>query len=54
MEAFGSFIMDMFCPGSDLDLSVNFSNKGVEVPREKRIGTLRKFTKKLKSLQSKY
>ncbi|XP_075492254.1 protein HESO1-like isoform X2 [Primulina tabacum] len=49
---FGSFVMDLFSPTSDLDLSVNF-NTNAHFPREKKIQTLRKFAKKLYSLQSK-
>ena len=52
VEGFGSFLMDMFSAGSDLDLSINFGNYEVEVSRAKRIQTLRKFEKKLKALQS--
>lgn len=51
VEGFGSFLMDMFSAGSDLDLSINFGNYEVEVSRAKRIQTLRKFEKKLKALQ---
>lgn len=54
MEAFGSFVMDIFCAGSDIDLSVNFSNIAVEVSRQKRIETLKKFAKKFRTLQSNY
>ncbi|CAA3019880.1 Hypothetical predicted protein [Olea europaea subsp. europaea] len=50
---FGSFLMDLFSPTSDLDLSVNFSINEVEFPREKKIQTLRKFAKKLYALQCK-
>ncbi|XP_073310331.1 protein HESO1-like isoform X3 [Primulina huaijiensis] len=49
---FGSFVMDLFSATSDLDLSVNF-NTNAHFPREKKIQTLRKFAKKLYSLQSK-
>ncbi|KAG9134473.1 hypothetical protein Leryth_019928 [Lithospermum erythrorhizon] len=48
---FGSFSMDIFDAKSDLDLSVNFGNGSVELPREKKIQTLRKFAKKLYALQ---
>ena len=51
---FGSFLMDMFSIGSDLDMSVNFDNCAVEVSRAKRIETLRKFEKKFKALQSNF
>lgn len=49
---FGSFVMDMYNTGSDLDLSINFGNPSVQFPREKKIQTLRKFAKKFYSLQS--
>ncbi|XP_018808719.2 protein HESO1-like isoform X2 [Juglans regia] len=51
VEAFGSFVMDIFCAGSDIDLSVNFSNTAVKISRQKRIETLRKFAKKFHTLQ---
>ncbi|GAV91562.1 hypothetical protein CFOL_v3_34955 [Cephalotus follicularis] len=51
VEAFGSFVMDMFSADSDLDLSINFSSNTTEVTREMKIKTLRKFAKKLNSLQ---
>ncbi|KAG2713463.1 hypothetical protein I3760_04G177400 [Carya illinoinensis] len=51
VEAFGSFVMDIFCAGSDIDLSVNFSNMAVEISRQKRIETLKKFAKKFQTLQ---
>lgn len=50
---FGSFVMDMYNTGSDLDLSINFGNPSVQFPREKKIQTLRKFAKKFYSLQRK-
>lgn len=50
---FGSFVMDLFSTTSDLDLSVNF-NANADFSREKKIQTLRKFAKKLYSLQSKH
>ncbi|KAA8531105.1 hypothetical protein F0562_005814 [Nyssa sinensis] len=53
VEEFGSFLMDIFSANSDLDLSVNFRQKAVEFPREKKIQTLRKFAKKLYPLQRK-
>lgn len=52
MEGFGSFIMDMFSPGSDLDLSINFGSADAECSREKKIQALKKFSKKLHALQS--
>lgn len=52
VEEFGSFVMDIFNEKSDIDLSINFSNS-IEVTRQKKIETLRKFSSKLRSLQSK-
>lgn len=52
VEGFGSFVMDVFSPGSDLDLSINFGTAEVECPREKKIQALKKFSKKLHALQS--
>nr|GME07704.1 protein HESO1-like [Ipomoea batatas] len=46
---FGSFTMDLFAAKSDLDLSVNFSN--VDIPRDRKISTLKKLAKKLNLLQ---
>ncbi|KAK4775206.1 hypothetical protein SAY86_010141 [Trapa natans] len=51
VEGFGSFIMDMFSPGSDLDLSINFGSANVECSRDKKIQTLKKISKKLHTLQ---
>ncbi|BFG30378.1 hypothetical protein CerSpe_166520 [Prunus speciosa] len=51
VEGFGSFVMDMFSIGSDLDLSVNFGNIVGTFPRDMKIKTLRKFAKKFYSLQ---
>ncbi|XP_058072152.1 uncharacterized protein LOC131221069 isoform X4 [Magnolia sinica] len=51
VEAFGSFIMDMFTAKSDLDLSINFSNDAAEFPRDKMISALKKFAKRLYVLQ---
>ncbi|PKI72644.1 hypothetical protein CRG98_007021 [Punica granatum] len=53
VEGFGSFVMDMFTAGSDLDLSINFGSAEVECPREKKIQALKKFSKKLHALQRK-
>ncbi|KAK4264662.1 hypothetical protein QN277_025807 [Acacia crassicarpa] len=53
VEGYGSFVMDMFCDGSDLDLSINFENNSNEVPRQKKIETLRRFAKKFKKFQRK-
>lgn len=52
VEEFGSFVMDLFSAESDLDLSVNFSDTAINFPRDKKIQTLRKFSKKLFNLQS--
>jgi DNA polymerase sigma len=52
VEEYGSFVMDIFNEGSDLDLSINFSDP-VEMSRQKKIEILRKFGNKLRSLQSK-
>ncbi|XP_049375573.1 protein HESO1-like isoform X2 [Solanum verrucosum] len=51
VEVFGSFSMDLFCVKSDLDLSINFTNRKVNITREKKIQTLRKFAKKFYLLQ---
>ncbi|KAI8537343.1 hypothetical protein RHMOL_Rhmol09G0016400 [Rhododendron molle] len=53
VEEFGSFLMDIFSPKSDLDLSVNFTNKDGDFPQEKKIQSLRKFAKKLYALRRK-
>ncbi|KAM7523485.1 hypothetical protein LguiA_013387 [Lonicera macranthoides] len=53
VKEFGSFTMDIFSPKSDLDLSINFSSNLVEVARETKIKTLRKFSKKFYALLSK-
>ncbi|XP_054806402.1 uncharacterized protein LOC129309078 isoform X1 [Prosopis cineraria] len=53
VEEYGSYVMDMFCGGSDLDLSINFRNNSNEVPRQKKIETLRKFAKKFHKFQRK-
>lgn len=53
VEAFGSFTMDLFTAGSDLDLSINFSNDYTEeFPRDKKIAKLRKFKNFLYQFQS--
>ncbi|KAI3754730.1 hypothetical protein L1987_54519 [Smallanthus sonchifolius] len=52
VEEFGSFSMDLFTTESDLDLSINFRNSLLVFPRDQKIKTLRKFAKKLYSLQS--
>uniref|UniRef100_A0A1D1XX20 Terminal uridylyltransferase 7 n=1 Tax=Anthurium amnicola TaxID=1678845 RepID=A0A1D1XX20_9ARAE len=46
VEAFGSFVMDLFTAKSDLDLSLNFSAEETSsFSREKKISLLRKFAK---------
>nr|KAJ0197098.1 hypothetical protein LSAT_V11C700364860 [Lactuca sativa] len=53
VEEFGSFSMDLFTTGSDLDLSVNFKNNSQSVfPRDQKIKALRKFARKFYALQS--
>lgn len=53
LEAFGSFVMDIFTTESDLDLSINFSNGSTtDYPREKKISALRKFAKSLYARQA--
>lgn len=53
VEEFGSFSMDLFTTGSDLDLSVNFINSSPLVfPRDQKIKTLRKFARKFYALQN--
>ncbi|XP_027079372.1 protein HESO1-like isoform X4 [Coffea arabica] len=44
--------MDLFNAKSDLDLSFNFTQSGVQITREKKIQTLRKLAKKFYALQS--
>ncbi|XP_078440013.1 protein HESO1-like [Wolffia australiana] len=52
VEAFGSYLMDMFTPQSDLDLSLNFSASGdSSFPRDQKISSLRKFSKILYAQQ---
>ncbi|KAL5731330.1 hypothetical protein ACHQM5_004069 [Ranunculus cassubicifolius] len=53
VEAYGSFIMDIFSNNSDLDLSVNFTNDPAELPRNEKVKALRKFKTKLFQLQIK-
>ena len=43
VEALGSFVMDIFTPKSDLDLSVNFNaDETSSFPRKKKVSILRK------------
>ncbi|KAG7559795.1 hypothetical protein ISN45_Aa05g013760 [Arabidopsis thaliana x Arabidopsis arenosa] len=51
LEAYGSFVMDMFSSQSDLDVSINFGNGTSELPREKKLEILKRFAKKLRALQ---
>ncbi|CAH8267550.1 unnamed protein product [Arabidopsis lyrata] len=51
LEAYGSFVMDMYSSQSDLDVSINFGNGTPELPREKKLEILKRFAKKLRSLQ---
>ncbi|CAK8567990.1 unnamed protein product [Lathyrus sativus] len=51
VEEYGSFVMDIFNEKSDLDLSINFSKDSIEISRQKKIDTLRRFSKKLRSIQ---
>ncbi|VVB04689.1 unnamed protein product [Arabis nemorensis] len=51
LEAYGSFVMDMFSPQSDLDLSINFCKGTSERPRDSKLQILRRFAEKLSSLQ---
>ncbi|XP_021738235.1 uncharacterized protein LOC110704732 [Chenopodium quinoa] len=53
VENFGSFLMNMFNAKSDLDLSINFSDKLFEADRIAKIKTLRKFAKKFYALRKK-
>jgi DNA polymerase sigma len=53
LEAYGSFVMDMYSSQSDLDVSINFGNGTSEIPREKKLEILKRFAKKLRSLQGK-
>ncbi|CAA6662640.1 unnamed protein product [Spirodela intermedia] len=54
VEPFGSFVMDMFTPKSDLDLSLNFiADETSSFPRERKISALRKFAKVLYAHQRK-
>ncbi|CAH2065312.1 unnamed protein product [Thlaspi arvense] len=51
LEAYGSFVMDMFSSKSDLDVSINFGDGTYELPRDTKIQILRRFAEKLRSLQ---
>ncbi|KAL2926521.1 Protein HESO1 [Bienertia sinuspersici] len=52
VENFGSFLMDVFNAGSDLDLSINFSDQ-FETDRNAKRRILKKFAKKFFALRSK-
>ncbi|XP_023638245.1 uncharacterized protein LOC17887510 isoform X2 [Capsella rubella] len=43
--------MDMYTPQSDLDVSINFGNGTSELPREKKLQILKRFTRKLRILE---
>ncbi|XP_010426004.1 PREDICTED: uncharacterized protein LOC104711034 [Camelina sativa] len=51
LEAYGSFVMDMYTSQSDLDVSINFFNGTSELTREKKIQILKRFAQKLRSLE---
>jgi len=51
VRAFGSFTMDLFTSGSDLDLSVSLGHTGDAFPRENKIQVLKKLIKALYGLQ---
>uniref|UniRef100_A0A1J3IHD8 Poly(A) RNA polymerase cid11 n=1 Tax=Noccaea caerulescens TaxID=107243 RepID=A0A1J3IHD8_NOCCA len=51
LEAYGSFVMNMFSSQSDLDVSINFEKATSELPRQKKVQILRTFAEKLQSLQ---
>eukprot|EP01018_Ginkgo_biloba_P028759 Gb_40855 [translate_table: standard] len=51
IRAFGSYTMDLFTSGSDLDLSLNLGYTGDVFPRENKIPILKKLTKALYGLQ---
>lgn len=53
VEEYGSFLMDIFNAGSDLDLSINFNGTVVEFPRAKKIMALKNFAKRLHTFQRK-
>ncbi|XP_057836071.2 protein HESO1 isoform X1 [Cryptomeria japonica] len=50
-RAFGSYTMDLFTSGSDLDLSVNLGYNGVAFPRENKVKVLRTLSKAFHQLQ---
>lgn len=54
LEAYGSFVMDMFSSQSDLDVSINFGQGTSEIPRDTKLQILRRFANKLCSLQGKF
>ncbi|CAA7038202.1 unnamed protein product [Microthlaspi erraticum] len=51
LEAYGSFVMDMFSSQSDLDVSINFDKGTSHLPRQRKIQILRTFVERLQSLQ---
>lgn len=54
LEPYGSFVIDMFSPQSDLDVSINFVNRTSELPREKKLQILKTFAKNLRSMDGKF
>ncbi|XP_023638720.1 protein HESO1 isoform X2 [Capsella rubella] len=53
LEAYGSFLMDMYSSQSDLDLSIVFGNVTSELPHGKKLHILERFAKELRSLEGK-
>lgn len=52
IEAYGFFfVMDMFSPRSDLDVSINFDKETYELSRDKKLEILQRFAEKLCSLE---
>ncbi|CAN8255008.1 unnamed protein product [Cochlearia groenlandica] len=51
LKAYGSFVMDMFSTQSDLDISINFDVGTSELPRDTKLKILKRFAKKLRSLE---
>ncbi|KAK9742214.1 hypothetical protein RND81_03G156400 [Saponaria officinalis] len=51
VKAFGSYLMDLFDGGCDLDLSINLHDKDENADRFAQVKTLRKFANKFSKLQ---
>ncbi|XP_019099841.1 PREDICTED: protein HESO1-like [Camelina sativa] len=51
LEAYGSFVMDMYTSQSYLDVSIIFGNGTSELPHEKKLQILERFAEKLRSLE---